>query len=613
MILRSEEIFPKIEEVISKTERELRIVSAWIKGRVLRELLQNLREGVRLEVIVRLYEEKDVQITDEEVFKVIKERGGKVYLCDRLHAKFLVSDKRRAILGSANITGRGTSPSYGNLEVGIYLEGERAKELDLYFEEIKKNSQNLDDILGFLLSPTDSSYLSALILGEGVEEESLLTVGGEILVKVLKVNFYNLDFFTNPFEGNGTLEAFLPLEEFKKIFSGTEEEEWRKVYTFLYKLKARGEVRVAKLKVLGRLRGKNVQTLREPPKVGSPLMPLKDYWGGIFGGGVKVGKIYGTEITFNLPVLENFRRHFLVVGTTGSGKSFFTKKVLKALRDEELRVFVLDPHGEYGDFEVLKVDNTLLINSLEDLSELLKEFGFYHHLMGSSKDARETKDYLTKALREKGSLEEVFEGIPSRSIREGFMEFLKVLKDFYGEEVVKNQPEVVKKVREFLKGSRGVLVFDLSDILDFRSRLNLAGFIMEELFKEQRKNPRNTLLVLEEAQNFAPEVGQSESSISSFTPSLVMARKIASEGRKFNLGLWVITQRPASVSKGVLSQLNTQIMFRTVNRNDLSALSSYLESAGEEVLKKLPTLRTGECFICGISVETPLLIEVLNL
>jgi hypothetical protein len=68
-------------------------------------------------------------------------------------------------------------------------------------------------------------------------------------------------------------------------------------------------------------------------------------------------------------------------------------------------------------------------------------------------------------------------------------------------------------------------------------------------------------------------------------------RTIASEGRKFGLGLMVISQRPARIDKNVLSQCNTQIIMKVTNPNDLKAISKGLEGISSEVeeeLKRLP-------------------------
>src|SRR5881275_3672792 len=104
---------------------------------------------------------------------------------------------------------------------------------------------------------------------------------------------------------------------------------------------------------------------------------------------------------------------------------------------------------------------------------------------------------------------------------------------------------------------------------------------MFELRKLGRIPPM--MLVVEEAHNFCPQVGQVASS--------KVFRTLASEGRKFGLGLVIITQRPAKVDKNVLSQCNTQLILKVTNPNDLKALASSVEgltSESEDEIQRLP-------------------------
>jgi DNA helicase HerA-like ATPase len=110
------------------------------------------------------------------------------------------------------------------------------------------------------------------------------------------------------------------------------------------------------------------------------------------------------------------------------------------------------------------------------------------------------------------------------------------------------------------------------------------------------------LLVLEESHNFCPQVGVAASS--------KILRTIASEGRKFGLGLLIVTQRAAKVDKNVLSQCNTQIILKITNPNDLKAISSSVEgltSAMEEEVQRLPI---GVAIVTGGGIQMPLMVEI---
>ena len=99
--------------------------------------------------------------------------------------------------------------------------------------------------------------------------------------------------------------------------------------------------------------------------------------------------------------------------------------------------------------------------------------------------------------------------------------------------------------------------------------------------------------MIEEAHNFAPEGGGRNN------PAARVIQKIASEGRKFNLGLIVITQRPAQVSKGVLSQCSTQAIFRLINQNDLNQIKEVVEGSVKPRLTCCPSSRPARRYSAG--------------
>ena len=109
------------------------------------------------------------------------------------------------------------------------------------------------------------------------------------------------------------------------------------------------------------------------------------------------------------------------------------------------------------------------------------------------------------------------------------------------------------------------------------------------------------MLVVEEAHNYAPEKGFSK------TLSSDILRTIASEGRKFGLGMMVISQRPARVDKNVLSQCGTQIIMKVTNPNDLKAISKGLEGVSSYVEDELMRLPPGVATLVSTDIELSLI------
>ncbi len=110
------------------------------------------------------------------------------------------------------------------------------------------------------------------------------------------------------------------------------------------------------------------------------------------------------------------------------------------------------------------------------------------------------------------------------------------------------------------------------------------------------------MMVVEEAHNFCPQQGQAACS--------KVFRTIASEGRKFGLGILIVTQRAAKVDKNVLSQCNTQIILKVTNPNDLKAIVASVEGLTDGLADEIQNLPIGVALVSGGKLSMPLLIEV---
>lgn len=110
-----------------------------------------------------------------------------------------------------------------------------------------------------------------------------------------------------------------------------------------------------------------------------------------------------------------------------------------------------------------------------------------------------------------------------------------------------------------------------------------------------RKQP--LLVVLEEAHRILP-VGVDSS-------ALRATAQIAKEGRKYGVGLLVVTQRPTEVEPTVLSQCGTMIALRLSNGADRSAVSGVMPDDLGNLAAMLPALRTGEGLAMGEAMPIP--------
>jgi hypothetical protein len=135
--------------------------------------------------------------------------------------------------------------------------------------------------------------------------------------------------------------------------------------------------------------------------------------------------------------------------------------------------------------------------------------------------------------------------------------------------------------------------------------MSIAGTLLnityEALFWGQaidvggRKQP--LLIVLEEAHNYLPS---GENSIASRN-----VQRIAKEGRKYGVGLMLVTQRPSELDETVLSQCGTIIALRMNNTKDRGYVSAAIQDELRSIVDLLPSLRTGEAIISGEGVSIP--------
>ncbi len=105
------------------------------------------------------------------------------------------------------------------------------------------------------------------------------------------------------------------------------------------------------------------------------------------------------------------------------------------------------------------------------------------------------------------------------------------------------------------------------------------------------------LIVLEEAHRFLPEGGD--------TPAHRALTTVAKEGRKYGVGLILVTQRPSEIDATVLSQCGTMIALRVTNSSDRSRVTSTFPDDLGGLADLLPSLRTGEGLFLGDAMFIP--------
>ncbi|MDP2320072.1 MAG: ATP-binding protein [Acidobacteriota bacterium] len=108
---------------------------------------------------------------------------------------------------------------------------------------------------------------------------------------------------------------------------------------------------------------------------------------------------------------------------------------------------------------------------------------------------------------------------------------------------------------------------------------------------------RPVLIVLEEAHAY---LGSGDRQSASGA-----VKRIAKEGRKYGIGVMLVSQRPSEIDPTILSQCGTIFALRLTNAADRSHVKSAATDNLEGLFSMLPVLRTGEAIIVGEAVNLP--------
>ncbi|MEO1074398.1 MAG: ATP-binding protein [Bacteroidota bacterium] len=114
------------------------------------------------------------------------------------------------------------------------------------------------------------------------------------------------------------------------------------------------------------------------------------------------------------------------------------------------------------------------------------------------------------------------------------------------------------------------------------------------------------LLVLEEAHNFTP----ARAATTAEAGAIAITKQIAQEGRKFGVGLILISQRPSRLDETTLAMCNSFIIMRMVNPADQRFVRTVVESLGEDDAAMLPDLDVGEAILSGQLINFPVLARI---
>ena len=348
-----------------------------------------------------------------------------------------------------------------------------------------------------------------------------------------------------------------------------------------------------------------------------------------------------------------FGRHIAILGTTGSGKSCTVASILQRTIEKypDTHILVIDLHGEYTpafpdktqlieadkvelpywllnfeEFQDLAVDITEFtahnqITGLRDAllqarqkSDVAEKLGLgnsvtvdsplYFDLKGMLQQIRDWNAEMVPGAKgeKKGPLNGVFDRFLIRfdsKINDPRFRFLfSPIK--YSEN--KSLSQLLKEYLSIDTGKR-MTIIDLSGI-PFEAVGVVVSVISRVVYEFNFWNPDRRkfpiLMLFEEAHNYIPNRPEAK-----FSAARGAVERLAKEGRKYGIGLIVVSQRPKELSETVISQCNTFIAMRLTNPEDQNYIRRLVPDSLAGLMDMLPSLRTGEALVVGDSVVMP--------
>ena len=153
-----------------------------------------------------------------------------------------------------------------------------------------------------------------------------------------------------------------------------------------------------------------------------------------------------------------------------------------------------------------------------------------------------------------------------------------------------------------------ITIIDLSSV-PFDVRPVVTAQVGRLAFEFNYWNPRfkefPLLLVCEEAHAYIPREGGSQ-----YEGTRRSMQRIAKEGRKYGVGLAVVTQRPHELSETVLAQCSTFVCLRLTNPDDQDYVRDLVPEAESDFIDVLSSLGQGEAMIMGLAVPLPTRVQL---
>ncbi|MBY0432210.1 MAG: DUF87 domain-containing protein [Rhodospirillales bacterium] len=336
-------------------------------------------------------------------------------------------------------------------------------------------------------------------------------------------------------------------------------------------------------------------------------------------------------------------KHFAVLGTTGSGKSCAVALTLRAILEAHPHghVVMLDPHNEYAQafpdmgevLDITTIQMPLWLLDFEESVGVLVRGGTAHEQESQSAILKEAilqakRKYAGEGAESgyitvdtpvpyrvgdliriidagMGRLDKPDNSAPYLRLKmrlESLSSDRRFAFMFSGTIVRDNLAHLLSRILRIPSHGKPLTIIDLSgvpsEIVDVLVSM-LSRITFDFALWGERGSVPPVLLVCEEAHRYIPK---DESGFGSTKRAL---SRIAKEGRKYGVSLCLVSQRPAELSPGILSQCGTLFALRMGNDQDQGFVRAALPENARGMLDALPALRRQEAIVVGEGITVP--------
>lgn len=339
----------------------------------------------------------------------------------------------------------------------------------------------------------------------------------------------------------------------------------------------------------------------------------------IFSSGtIKIGKLLShPDVDVQIDGNSMITRHLAILAITGAGKSNTVSVILDGILSLNGMPVIFDMHSEYANAEFKEGVNHI-IPKLNPIYLSANEFKI---LVDVGKDAYVQERYLRRAYKDART--DASEG-RGRDFVKNIVSVLESIRAIEMEEGATSSEKnsiigVINKVEDFESKYEGLIDAHAPDILDqfVLGKANVidlgqvdedyADVIVSHVLRKILYNRKEGAMppafcILEEAHILAPAHRP--------TLSKYWIDRIAREGRKFGVGLCMVSQRPKSLDTNSLSQANNTIIMKLIEPSDQRHVQQASERLSDDLLSQLTSLNIGEAVVLGPMTKIPALVKI---